>query len=91
MAAEENAGVMESVKEALPGLSLGKILSEVGGELGRMGVQGQAEMAAALFSESNAYVPYGRGQNPAEKDGVEVQKEAPQQEAPQIEMDGRSH
>ena len=89
MAEQESAGVMASLKEALPGLSLGKILSEVGGELGRMGVQGQAEMAAALFSESNAYVPYGRGQNPAEKDGVEVQKAEPQPEPPQQEAGGR--
>jgi hypothetical protein len=37
---------------------------ETTNEAGRMGVQGAAEVSQALFSQSNAYVPYGRGQNP---------------------------
>lgn len=74
------AAAREAVQEAAPGLNLGKILTDVGSELGRMGVQGQAEMAAALFSGSDGYVPYGRGQNPAEKESVEPQKDEPQQE-----------
>lgn len=34
--------------------------SEIGQELGRLGVQGSAELGSALFNGS-AYVPYGRG------------------------------
>jgi hypothetical protein len=37
-------------------------LSEVGQELGRLGVQGSAEISSALFM-GQAYVPYGQGQN----------------------------
>src|SRR4051794_16537475 len=88
---QESMGAMQAAAEGLKefgkGMAggLGAILDAVGPELGRMGVQGQAELAAALFSESNAYVPYGRGQNPAEKDGVEAQKAEPQHEQPQQE------
>jgi hypothetical protein len=58
--------VMEGVRAVAPGLTLGNILSDIGSELGRLGVQGQAEVAGLLFGNS-AYVPYGRGQNPADK------------------------
>ncbi|QEG30318.1 hypothetical protein GobsT_51230 [Gemmata obscuriglobus] len=34
---------------------------DVGAEVGRLAVQGQAEMASALFTGS-AFVPYGEGQ-----------------------------
>jgi len=39
-----------------------KGVGEIGQELARMGVQGQAELASALFT-GNGYVPYGQGQN----------------------------
>jgi hypothetical protein len=39
-----------------------KGLSEVGQELGRLGVQGTAELGSALFT-GQSYVPYGQGQN----------------------------
>jgi len=39
-----------------------KGVSEIGQELGRLGVQGTAELGSALFNGS-AYVPYGQGQN----------------------------
>jgi hypothetical protein len=61
----EPMGVIEAIKEGVqaiaPGLSLSNILSDIGSELGRLGVQGQMEMASALFSGS-AFVPYGPGQ-----------------------------
>jgi hypothetical protein len=41
---------------------VGKAVGEIGQELARMGVQGQAELASALFT-GNSYVPYGQGQN----------------------------
>jgi hypothetical protein len=39
-----------------------RAVEEIGQELGRLGVQGQAELGSALFT-GNAYVPYGQGQN----------------------------
>lgn len=52
---------------------IGNALSEIGTELGRLGLQGQAEMAGALFN-GNAYVPYGDGQ-----DVIEPQREQQQE------------
>lgn len=69
---EKAMGVLEAVKEGIqaiaPGLSLSNILSDIGSELGRLGVQGQMEAASALFN-GNAFVPYGPGQyTPSEPD-----------------------
>jgi len=62
---EQSMGLIEAAKEGIqaiaPGLSLSNILSDIGSELGRLGVQGQMEMASALFSNGNAFVPYGPG------------------------------
>lgn len=41
---------------------VGRAVGEIGQELARMGVQGQAELASALFT-GNSYVPYGQGQH----------------------------
>ena len=49
----------ETLAELAPGLK--GAVAEIGAELGRLGVQGQMEMASALFS-SNGFVPYGPGQ-----------------------------
>lgn len=51
------------------------------------GVQGAAELAQALFSPSNSYVPYGRGQS-AEKDHDHQQTQGGQEQAQQ-ERGGR--
>jgi hypothetical protein len=62
---EPSMGAIEAVKEGIqavaPGLSLSKILGDIKVELGRLGVQGQMELASALFN-GNAFVPYGPGQ-----------------------------
>lgn len=63
--------VLQGVRAVAPGLTLGNILSDVGSELERLGVQGQAEVAGLLFGNS-AYVPYGRGQNPTDK-GIDAE------------------
>jgi hypothetical protein len=55
--------LFDSIKAIAPGTK--DMAKEIGGELKRMGVQGSAELAMVLFSQSNAYVPYGRGQNEA--------------------------
>jgi hypothetical protein len=69
---EKPMGAIEAIKEGIqaiaPGLSLSNILSDIGSELGRLGVQGQMEAASALFNGS-AFVPYGPGQyTPSEPD-----------------------
>jgi hypothetical protein len=51
------------------------------GAMERVATQGAAELASALFGNSNAYVAYGDGQK-----SIEV--EAPQVEAPQVERGG---
>lgn len=75
---------MEGIRAVAPGLSLSSILSDVGSELGRLGVQGSAELASALFS-SNSYVPYGRGQNPADK-GLEGEERKQEEQSVGREM-----
>ena len=52
---------------------LQNILQDVGSEMKRLGVQGQMEIASALFS-GNAFVPYGPGQytpSPTQQPGQE--------------------
>jgi hypothetical protein len=58
---------------------------EIGAELKRLGVQGQMELASALFG-GNAFVPYGPGQYTPSNDnqkGKEV--DSPEVHEPQIE------
>jgi hypothetical protein len=67
--AEKLFGAMREVKDTVqavaPGLNVKDMVEEIGGRLKQAGVQGQMEMAAALFSgQSNAFVPYGPGQSP---------------------------
>ena len=50
-------GFREGIKAFAPGLTLGKVLSDIGSEMERLGVQGQAEVAGLLFGNS-AFVPY---------------------------------
>ena len=52
----------EGIKAVAPGLSLSKILSDVGEELGHQLKQGAHEVAAALFNGS-AFVMYPRREN----------------------------
>lgn len=73
------ANVQQSAQPAQDGKSVfGQILSDmaqdIGAEMGRLGVQGRAEMAGALFN-GNAYVPYGDGQNGAEPEKAQQQQE----------------
>lgn len=69
-AAQQSMGAIQAVKEAfkevMPGLDFDKIVGEVGAEMKRLGVQGQMELASALFGggQSNAFVPYGPGAYP---------------------------
>lgn len=53
-----------------------------GPQISRMGVQGVAELASALFSGSNGYVAYGDGQS---VDSPTVDVGSPVQEAPTVE------
>jgi hypothetical protein len=75
--------VGETISQAAPGLS--NAVSEIGAEMRRLGVQGQMEMASAIFN-GHAFVPYGPGQRATE---AEKAIEAP--EAPAIESPQQSH
>lgn len=80
---EPPMGAIGTIQAVLPGLSLGSILGDIGAELGRLGVQGQMEMASALFNGS-AFVPYGPGQyTPSEPDhGLPIETMIP----PEVEQ-----
>jgi hypothetical protein len=71
--------VGEGVSAAAPGLSLSKILSDVGAEVSRLGDQGRSEIAAALFN-NNGFVLYGPGQDISKHEEKAV-------EAPAIEIE----
>ena len=78
---ERSTGAMEAIKEGIqavaPGLSLSKILSEVGAELKQQAAHGAHEMAAALFN-GNPFVMYPRQQghdDPQHGLGQEMQQE----------------
>jgi len=62
-----------------------EILNEVGEEMKRMGVQGQMEMASAIFN-GNAFVPYGPGQRT-----TEAEKAIEPPDPPAIESPEQSH
>jgi hypothetical protein len=92
----EQAGVSEAARAGLaavfPGLK--GFPAEVTAELTRLGVQGQMELASALFN-GNAFVPYGPGQYtpPEESVGVhgpqsDITSSAPQQPERPRERDG---
>lgn len=74
-------GMADMARVIAPGLS--DLLPEVSAELGRMGIQGAAELPSALFT-GNAYVPYGAGQIPVGLDSNDNSGITP----PQIEMGG---
>lgn len=50
----------QAVQAVAPGLSLGKILSDIGTELTEQTKHGAHELAAALFRGSDAFVMYPR-------------------------------
>jgi hypothetical protein len=97
-------GTLEAIKEAFqalaPGLSLDKIVGDVGHEMKQQVVSGAHELAAALFSGSG-FVMYPRGtRDDHGKDGHGVHgleqgqgeqsgMEKPQQEGQQQDRGGR--
>jgi len=79
----EDGGFFEVMKDAISAIAPGlqNFGAEMGAEISRMGTQGAAEIASALFGDSNAYVPYGQGQQ-----AVEVEAPQQQQERGGMEM-----
>jgi hypothetical protein len=73
---EQSMGFMGAAKEGIlavaPGLS--NILSDIGAEMGRLGVQGQMELASAIFGQS-AFVPYGPGQYTPARDDSQAEQQ----------------
>lgn len=82
-------GPLEAAKEGILALAPGlkNLVSEIGAELGRLGVQGQME-AASLIYNGSAFVPYGPGQYKTE---AETAIESPdlQQQRQEQERGGR--
>jgi hypothetical protein len=70
----------ETLAAMAPGLK--NIGPQVGAELSRLGTQGAAEMAQALFNGA-AFTPYGQGQIPATAD---LGKESQEQEIQKAEL-----
>lgn len=46
-----------------------RVVPEIGDMIDHKVAQGAAEISQALYSQSNAYVPYGTGQQPLEVEG----------------------
>jgi hypothetical protein len=63
----------KSLGERFRAMVNSRAVQEIGGELKRMGVQGQAELASALFT-GQGYVPYGVGQQNVDREGVQQQQ-----------------
>jgi hypothetical protein len=72
----EERGFMDVMRDVIeivaPGLK--DFGAEVGAEMERMGTQGAAELASALFNGA-AYTPYGEGQQAVEVEAPQVQQE----------------
>ncbi len=84
-----NAAI-EFIKEGLQeGMSLSKVFDDIVEKGGQMWTQGRAELAQALFTDGTAYVPYGPGQNPGDKDHDSPLHGPANDTAPQKEVDGR--
>jgi hypothetical protein len=79
--------VGETVGQALPGLSMSNVMSDIGAEVRRLGVQGQMEAASALFN-GQAFVPYGPGQRVTEAERA-IEPPEPAVESPEHSL-GRS-
>jgi len=73
----EERGFMDVMRDVIaivaPGLE--NFGAEVGAEISRMGTQGAAEIASALFGGSDGYVAYGAGQQAVEVEAPQVQQE----------------
>jgi hypothetical protein len=60
-----------SLSERFRDMMTDRVIPEIGAELKRLGVQGQMELANALFN-GNSFVPYGPGQyTPSQEQGHE--------------------
>ena len=77
--------VGETIQKVAPGLSMSKIVSDIGAETERLVVQGAAE-SASLLNNGHAFVPYGPGQN-----RTEAEKAIEPPESPAIESPEQSH
>jgi len=80
---EKSMGPIEAMKERVqaiaPGLSLSKILGDIGTELKDQAAHGAHELAAALFRGTDAFVMYPR-QNHDKAPEHGMPQETPQQE-----------
>jgi len=74
---------MEVMANAISAIAESAPVQEMGAELSRLGTQGAAELASALFSGGNAYVAYGDGQS-VEAPQIDVGSPAQEVQAPEV-------
>jgi hypothetical protein len=83
-------GAMKEVKEVVqsvaPGLNAKDIAEGIGAEAKRLGVQGQMEMASAIFGQG-AFVPYGPGQYTPSNDNHQSKEVTPSPEVQEPQME----
>ena len=86
----EDEGFFAVMRDAISAIAPGleNFGAEVGAEMSRMGTQGAAEFASALFSDGNAYVPYGQGQQAVDVEPPQMEAAVQAVEAPQVERGG---
>src|ERR1700722_10757339 len=88
---EGEGGFIEVMANAISAIAPGleNFGAEVGAEMSRLGPQGAAELASALFSDGNSYVAYGRGQYTPSAEvetGIQAQEvQAPEVQAPEVQ------
>jgi hypothetical protein len=87
MADEGFGEVMANAVAAIADMA-GALYPESGSTMDRKMDQGCAELAAALFGGSDAYVAYGQGQQAVEMEAPQVEQAVQAVEAPQMERGG---
>ncbi|OWK42100.1 hypothetical protein [Fimbriiglobus ruber] len=84
---EPSMGAIEAIKEGIqtiaPGLSLSKILADVGDELSHLGKQGAHELAAGMFRGYDGFVMYPHQGQEDPQQGLPIEGMKP----PEVEQD----
>ena len=85
--AEGERGFIDVMVDAISAIVESSPVQEMGAEMSRLSTQGAAELASALFSNSNSYVAYGDGQSIPEMDnGIQApEAQAQEVQAPEVQ------
>jgi hypothetical protein len=79
MKQEQSQGAKEGIQAVAPGLSLSKILSDVGQELKEQAKMGAHELATALLRGSDGYVMYQRSSEGRKNEGQQLPEQQQEQ------------